>query len=186
MCCKSGGGGVNNLDIDELAKEVAPYVVMLQEHVSGGHPYYKDAIFFLSVALHKGKPLCAVSRGRGGGGVNNLDIDELAKEVAPYVVMLQEHVSGGHPYYKDAIFFLSVALHKGKPLCAVSRGGGVNNLDIDELAKEVAPYMYVVMLQEHVSGGHPYYKDAIFFLSVVLHKGKPLGAVSQRVQKKMM
>ena len=42
----------NFLDIDELAKTIAPLVTILQKHVSGGHPYYKDAIFFLSVALH--------------------------------------------------------------------------------------------------------------------------------------
>ncbi|XP_071945653.1 xyloside xylosyltransferase 1-like [Antedon mediterranea] len=43
----------NFLDIDELAKELAPMVSMLQQHVSGGHPYYKDAIFFLSIAIHQ-------------------------------------------------------------------------------------------------------------------------------------
>ena len=41
------------MDVDELAKELAPMVSMLQEHVSGGHPYYGDAIFFLSIAIHQ-------------------------------------------------------------------------------------------------------------------------------------
>ncbi|XP_030842708.1 xyloside xylosyltransferase 1-like [Strongylocentrotus purpuratus] len=41
------------LDIDALAKELAPLVEMMQEQIQGNHPYYKDAIFFLSTMLHK-------------------------------------------------------------------------------------------------------------------------------------
>ncbi|XP_038061940.1 xyloside xylosyltransferase 1-like [Patiria miniata] len=42
------------IEVDELARQLAPLVSMLQEKVTGGHPYYQDAIFFLSVAIHRG------------------------------------------------------------------------------------------------------------------------------------
>ncbi|XP_071805418.1 uncharacterized protein [Asterias amurensis] len=42
------------MDVEELAQQIAPLVSMLQAKVSKGNPYYQDAIFFLSVALHRG------------------------------------------------------------------------------------------------------------------------------------
>ncbi|XP_022085553.1 uncharacterized protein LOC110976527 [Acanthaster planci] len=42
------------IEVDQLAQQLAPVVSMLQERVTGGHPYYQDAIFFLSVAIHRG------------------------------------------------------------------------------------------------------------------------------------
>nr|XP_054768956.1 xyloside xylosyltransferase 1-like [Lytechinus pictus] len=41
------------MDIDGLAKDLAPLVEMMQEQIQGNHPYYKDSIFFLSTMLHK-------------------------------------------------------------------------------------------------------------------------------------
>lgn len=42
-------------DADELGKQVYPIVETMQKHF-GGHDYFKDAIFFLSIAMHRIMP----------------------------------------------------------------------------------------------------------------------------------
>ncbi|XP_071476898.1 xyloside xylosyltransferase 1-like [Diadema antillarum] len=41
------------MDIDDLAKELAPLVEMMQSKIQGKHPYYMESIFFLSTMLHE-------------------------------------------------------------------------------------------------------------------------------------